>query len=188
MGKPTTFKDKVINRYFEPNDESNDYNQKEITNLYEEDIEISNDFKQEVAVVTNPTIISNGTEIEGNINVQGKLEIFGKVTGDICVTESLVIHGAQIVGNIKADRILIEKSLINGNVSAKSSVNMHEGSQIVGQIKAHTVDLNGECHGNIYVDELLHLMSLSHVEGDVCAKKLIIDEGSVVDGQVKMKK
>lgn len=37
--------------------------------------------------------------------------------------------------------------------------------------------MNGLCHGNIYVNQTLHLPSLASIIGNIHAKKLKIDEG-----------
>ncbi len=58
--------------------------------------------------------------------------------------------------------------------------------RILGDIKVHKVIVDGLVKGDIEADEII-LLSSSVIIGSLHAKNLIIEEGAILHGQIKMK-
>ncbi|MEG0592137.1 MAG: polymer-forming cytoskeletal protein [Coprobacillus sp.] len=202
------FKESIINRYFEEDEDAKENVQEDVSYLsaneveesVEEDISTSplSIFKHEpkievkpevqVAVVEKPSTISKTTEITGNINTQSDLFINGKIFGDIVTTGHIEITGGTVIGNIKAASVIINNSKVQGNIESQFSMDIHSNSEITGNIKSERATIDCLCQGNIYINETLHLSAHADIKGDIQIKGIKIDEGAVVDGRIKVKK
>lgn len=92
-----------------------------------------------------------------------------RIEGDFSSAESIRLDGI-VVGQLKCDRRLVigESGSIEGNVTASEAV-------VMGRVK-----------GNVVAAGTLHLMGTAHVEGDIQAKFLIVDEGAAYIGNCRV--
>lgn len=101
------------------------------------------------------SLIGAETLIEGNISFAGGLRVDGKVFGNV-------------VANGEQPGILV----------------LSEHAQIEGEIRVPHVVLNGSVVGQVYAAESLELQPKANVTGDVHYKKLEMQLGAVVQGQI----
>ncbi|MEG0365614.1 MAG: polymer-forming cytoskeletal protein [Coprobacillus sp.] len=181
-------KSKFLDRYFESGDEVIDVDESnEFFKNQEVEVEI-NMVYDEVSVVKNPSVISSGTVIQGNLNAENDIEIYGQVVGNIITTGMVKVDGGAITGDIKAKKIFIRESVINGNLESESIIDAIDNSKIVGTITGDDIVLNCQCKGNIYANERLKLLESSIITGDIQTKVIKIEEGSYIEGKLKMVK
>lgn len=90
-----------------------------------------------------------------------------KLTGDLIANSSLRIDG-EIIGNVKC----------NGKFVLGS-----EGL-VTGDVYAVEVELDGTVHGNISAESLLTLHKTSVVKGEVRTKRLVIEDGAQIEGNI----
>lgn len=91
-----------------------------------------------------------------------------KVTGDLVANSSLRIDG-EVIGNVRC----------NGKFVLGS-----EGV-ITGDVFAVEVELDGTIKGNITAESLLTLHKTSVVTGDIKTKRLVIEDGAQIDGNIQ---
>ncbi len=101
---------------------------------------------------------------------------------------SLVAHGSNITGNVAfSDGMRIDGS-VTGNVSGLESqpsiLVISESAQVVGEIRAQHVIINGSVKGPVYASELLELQPKARIEGDVHYNALEMHQGAVIAGQL----
>ena len=108
--------------------------------------------------------------------------------GDVMIQGRLTVNGGEVVGNVHAESVVLNHSKIKGNIECQSTLNATAKSYIVGMIIAQEVVLDSRCKGNVHTAGKLHLMKEASVEGDIEAKQIIVEEGALIDGNVKMLK
>lgn len=91
-----------------------------------------------------------------------------KVTGDLVANSSLRIDG-EVIGNVRC----------NGKFVLGS-----EGV-ITGDVFAVEVELDGTIKGTITAESLLTLHKTSVVTGDIRTKRLVIEDGAQVEGNIQ---
>ena len=101
------------------------------------------------------TLIGAGTRVDGNIVFSGNLYVDGEVRGNIACENGLE-------GRLE--------------ISEKASV---EGSITVG----HVV-INGTVIGPVFAGELLELLPVARVTGDVEYHQIEIQQGAVIQGRL----
>jgi cytoskeletal protein CcmA (bactofilin family) len=95
-------------------------------------------------------------------------------------------RGTVIDGNIKTESSIRVDGAIKGKLICKNTVTVGDGGRIEGDIQAVNAIIGGKIKGKIIVSEKLVLESKSSLVGELKAKKLIIDEGSVFEGTSDM--
>lgn len=91
-----------------------------------------------------------------------------------------------IKGNIESEKSVSIDGKINGDVTCKGEVIIGKNSVINGNIKAYSVTASGYIKGNINANDFIKLTTSCKVEGDICAKSFIADEGAVFNGVCNM--
>ncbi|MEG0275546.1 MAG: polymer-forming cytoskeletal protein [Coprobacillus sp.] len=182
--KKDSTKSKFFDRYFD-NDTAVE-NESE-TGILNSKVEVeSNGVYNEISVTKTPSVISSGTVIQGNLNADNDIEVYGQVIGNIVSTGVVKVDGGSITGDIKANKILVKRSVIQGNLDSESMIDVVDDTQVTGMISGLDIVLNCQCKGNIYAGERLRLLESSIVKGDIQTKTIKIEEGSRVEGKLKM--
>jgi len=102
------------------------------------------------------SLIGEGTSVNGDISFSGGLRIDGKMIGN----------------------------LLGADDSSTTLVIGQRGS-IKGNINVTHLMINGLAEGCVQVEENLELQSNAKIKGDVNYKKLEVQLGAVIDGQIK---
>jgi len=98
------------------------------------------------------TFLGHDAIIEGTIEFKGVIRVDGEVTGKIQSDDGTIIVGenAAINGDITVgNAIIIGK--VNGNINAKSSVEINSPGRVMGDIQASLISIdpgaffNGKC-------------------------------------------
>jgi cytoskeletal protein CcmA (bactofilin family) len=80
-------------------------------------------------------LLGRGSEFEGKLTFEGTVRIDGKFTGTIITNDVLVVgEGAKISAEITCGTIIVHGE-INGNVRAKSAVELHHPAKMRGNIE-----------------------------------------------------
>ena len=114
--------------------------------------------KDNAAPVTNVhdvhTILGPESSFEGKLVFEGTVRIDGKFKGEIQTSDVLVIgQGARIQATIEVGQIVVNGE-IEGDIEAKSSVELNAPSKVVGNITtpelmiAKDVTFQGSCNMN----------------------------------------
>ncbi len=75
-----------------------------------------------------------GVEFEGKLSFEGMVRIDGKFSGQITTNDTLVVgEGARVSAEISCGSIIV-RGEVNGNVKAKTSVELHHPAKVRGDI------------------------------------------------------
>jgi cytoskeletal protein CcmA (bactofilin family) len=80
-------------------------------------------------------LLGRGSEFEGKLTFEGTVRIDGKFTGTIVTNDVLVVgEGAKIGAEITCGTIIVHGE-INGNIKARSMVELHHPARMRGNIE-----------------------------------------------------
>jgi cytoskeletal protein CcmA (bactofilin family) len=81
-------------------------------------------------------LLGRGSEFEGKLTFEGTVRIDGKFTGSIITNDVLVVgEGAKISAEITCGTIIVHGE-VNGNVRAKTAVELHHPARMRGNIES----------------------------------------------------
>lgn len=144
----------------------------------EEDVVIdpSEIISDEIAVITA------GTAINGDLTSDGSIDVLGCVTGNVTCRGKLTVCGA-VYGDSKANEIFVNSAEIEGDIEAKGSIKIGQGTVIVGNITATSAVIAGAVKGNIDVKGPVIIDSTAVIAGDIMSKSVQINNGAAIDGR-----
>ena len=190
MDKKSSFKNKILDRYFEVVEDeviTESSITSQVDNMEQSEVRVETaSVTDEVSVVKTPTIISSETVLQGNVNGSNDLEVCGQIIGDITVEGMVKVLSGAVTGNIKATKIFIKDSIIDGNIDSDSMIDIIGKSEIKGNIKGGDIVINGRCKGNIVASEHLKLLERAMIRGDLQTKLIRIEDGAILEGYLKM--
>ncbi len=127
------------------------------------------------------TVITRGTTINGGVSSDGPLEIMGTITGDVECSARVSIYGT-ISGNVSATDVMVKTKKLEGNIRSEGSVEVAEGTVVLGDIVGTSATVAGAVKGNIDVNGSVLVDSTAIVKGSIKAKSIQVNTGAVVDG------
>jgi cytoskeletal protein CcmA (bactofilin family) len=81
-------------------------------------------------------LLGRGSEFEGKLTFEGTVRIDGKFTGTIVTNDTLVVgEGAKVNAEITCGTIIVHGE-INGNVRAKTAIELHHPARMRGNIES----------------------------------------------------
>jgi cytoskeletal protein CcmA (bactofilin family) len=93
----------------------------------------------------------------------------------------------RIKGDITAGEDLTITGRVEGRIDATGySVRVAEGSNVVGNVEASSVDVDGQVQGAIVASECVRINARGMVEGDLKTTRLAVADGGFVKGKVEM--
>jgi cytoskeletal protein CcmA (bactofilin family) len=99
--------------------------------------------------------------------------------------ESLIASDLTIEGKIEGAGHVRIAGCFKGDVHVHGNLTIDPGARLTGQVRANTVVVGGELHGNIEAAARVELLATGVVSGDVKAGSLIVSAGSRMRGQVE---
>jgi cytoskeletal protein CcmA (bactofilin family) len=99
---------------------------------------------------------------------------------------SVLAAGTRIVGELETDGVVKIEGELEGSVRAQGQVLVAKGGLVKGDIATRQAIIAGEVHGGVFADERVELQATSHVEGDITAPRIVVEEGGRVNGHIKM--
>jgi cytoskeletal protein CcmA (bactofilin family) len=114
-----------------------------------------NSSKKDSRTSTETTsLIASGTQIRGDVQFSGRLHVDGKIEG-----------------SIRAD-------------DAAAVLTLSSHAEVIGEIQAPHIVINGSVNGDVTADERLELASNARVEGNVYYKMLEMSAGAQINGKM----
>jgi cytoskeletal protein CcmA (bactofilin family) len=99
--------------------------------------------------------------------------------------ESLISADLTIEGKIEGSGHVRIAGSFKGDVNVQGNLTIESGARVTGQVRANTVVVAGELHGNIEAAVRVELLETGMVVGDVKAGSLTVAAGSRMRGQVE---
>lgn len=110
------------------------------------------------------------------------------IENNVSSNESIIASGTKIRGKVlEAAGVCISGNL-DGEIECRGRVRITRGGEVKGLIKAPFVLIEGKLNGNIESADKVEIKAAARINGNIHTQKIVIDEGSVFHGQVKMSK
>ncbi len=97
---------------------------------------LQRDAAPHVTSASEPTnaVLGKGSEFEGKLSFEGMVRIDGTFSGQITTNDTLIVgEGARVAAEISCGSIVV-RGEVNGNVKAKTSVELHHPAKVRGDI------------------------------------------------------
>ena len=102
------------------------------------------------------------------------------------IKKTMIGQGVTFVGNFEtADPIEINGA-INGDIKSSDTVEINQNGSYTGNADIKNLLLHGNVDGKIKVEDLSKLTSTAVMHGTLSTSKLITEEGSSFDGDMKL--
>lgn len=157
--------------------------------VVEENIECSvvesqeQEWKEEQDVIVDETaVITASLEVTGDLDSKGSIDIYGSVTGNVRCRGKLTVSGI-INGDSEANEVFANNAEIDGNIVAKGTVKVGQGTVIVGDLKALSAVIAGAVKGNIDVNGPVIIDSTAIIVGDIKSRTVQINNGAIIEGR-----
>lgn len=131
------------------------------------------------------TVITDDVVINGDIITNNPLQFAGTIHGNIKSSNQVQING-NVDGNIEASTAQIISSNVVGSIKCDGNVQVNESSAIQGDIHTASISIDGVIKGSIYSKEKVRINGNAQIFGNVSASTISIEEGAIVQGNVKI--
>ena len=101
---------------------------------------------------------------------------------------SYIGESVKIRGNIVSEQSLILKGKVKGNLDINASLTIEQGGDVVGNIKAKTVNIIGKAKGDIKTDDKLSIYPTGKFNGNINSQTIVIKEGGLFSGTANLDK
>jgi cytoskeletal protein CcmA (bactofilin family) len=115
----------------------------------------------------------SATVIGASTRVLGSVEVLGVASGapDAVGEGDLVVEG-----------------IVEGDVRASGRLTLGRHAQVHGTISARDVRIAGRLDRDVEATGVIHLTSTAEVRGDLDAARVVIDDGAIFEGQVRLRR
>jgi len=99
---------------------------------------------------------------------------------------SVIAAGMKIVGDIESTGVVKIEGVVEGAIRGARQLLLGRQGTVHGDIRAHEVVIGGIVVGTIVADERVEIQGTSSVQGDIYTKTIVVLEGGVINGAVRM--
>ena len=93
----------------------------------------------------------------------------------------------RIKGEVTGDEDLLIQGRVEGTVNLKAhAVIVGESGQVIADILAKTVKVDGKVQGNITSTENVVITKLGNVRGNIVAPRVLLEDGAIFKGSIDM--
>jgi len=96
--------------------------------------------------------------------------------------------GSEIEGNYTCSGTVMVDARVRGEITATDTLIIGDHGVVEATVRAATLVVRGQLVGNVTATERVELKSSARVTGDVEAPVIVMEAGSVLDGQCRMTK
>jgi len=92
-----------------------------------------------------------------------------------------------INGDVTGDEDLIVQGRIDGVIKLKqNNVTIGQQGVVSASISANIITIEGKSHGDLNGDEKVIIRKTGHVEGNIIAPRVVLEDGAVFKGSIDM--
>jgi cytoskeletal protein CcmA (bactofilin family) len=99
---------------------------------------------------------------------------------------SIIGAGMTVHGDVESAGVVKIEGTVNGHVHAGQQVLVAKGGQIDGDIETGEAVIGGIVHGAVRAQQRVEVQPGATVEGDVTTKRILVAEGAMLNGMVRM--
>ena len=99
---------------------------------------------------------------------------------------SVIASGLKIVGDVETSGTLKIEGTVQGSIRGARQVIVGRSGVIQGDIQAEEIVLGGRVVGTVTASERVEIQANSVIEGDVHTRSIVVFEGGLLNGNVRM--
>ena len=104
------------------------------------------------------------------------------------IVNSIIGEGSEFKGEFKINGLLRVDGKFTGTIVTDGKVLIGQAGEALTDIEARTVIIGGIVRGNIYATERVILLSTGKVTGNIITPGIVMEEGSIFEGQCVINK
>jgi cytoskeletal protein CcmA (bactofilin family) len=99
---------------------------------------------------------------------------------------SIIGTGMTVYGDVETGGVVKIEGTVNGQVKAGQQVLVAKGGRIDGDVETGEAVVAGSVHGAVHAAQRVEIQAGAVVEGDVTTNRILVAEGAVLNGAVRM--
>lgn len=136
------------------------------------------------------SVISKGMRVEGDIRSSGRVRIDGSVSGSVSarsveLTSSGAVDGDILAVSAEGAEAFVIDGTVKGTVRAPV-IEIGEKGAVLSGVETDHATVRGRIQGGIRARTRLALTATAVVEGDIDARRLALQEGGQVNGNIRI--
>jgi cytoskeletal protein CcmA (bactofilin family) len=101
---------------------------------------------------------------------------------------AFIDQGSEFEGKLSFKDTVRIDGRFSGEISSENTLIVGESGEIEANIKSKTVAVSGSVMGNVHATSKVVVHKTGRIEGDIEAASIVIEEGAIINGTVKMGK
>jgi len=102
------------------------------------------------------------------------------------ISVSLIAEETRLIGDIHSDARVVIEGIVEGNIRCPD-LTITASGRVSGDIKAGDIAVAGNYSGgNIVAHHKISIHSTGSVEGKVLTRVILMEEGGVLDGEIRV--
>jgi cytoskeletal protein CcmA (bactofilin family) len=97
---------------------------------------------------------------------------------------SIIGPGMKVVGDCETDGTLRIEGVVEGTVRAGKAVVIGKDGSVQGDVVTQDAIIGGRVSGSILAESRLELQATCIIDGEIRARRIKLDEGGTVNGQI----
>lgn len=111
----------------------------------------------------------------------------GRRTNDRANTQTTIIgEGVRVTGTISGTGSFVVCGIVESDCDLDGPVTLAKEGQWKGTIRASEVIIAGQVEGDVRTDGMIEVASTAYVRGSLIGRKIAVDEGAVIEGEMQM--
>lgn len=99
---------------------------------------------------------------------------------------SIIAAGMRVIGDIESSGVVKIEGVVEGAIRGARQLLLGRQGTIHGDINVEEAVLAGAVVGSIVVSERVEIQGTSHIQGDIFTKSIVVLEGGMINGSVRM--
>src|SRR5688572_18552047 len=104
------------------------------------------------------------------------------------MSATVIASHTRIDGALSSDGDLVIEGAVAGDVHSTGRLTLGTDAKVGGTVQAREVFVACRLMHGVRAEGLVHLLSTAEVVGDLEASRLVIDDGAVFEGQVRLRR
>lgn len=105
---------------------------------------------------------------------------------DVGDVVSIIGPGMKVVGDCSSDGTIRIEGIVEGSVKAAKSVVIGQEGAVLGDVATQDAIVAGRVNGSVSAESRVELQATCRIQGDIRSRRIKLDEGGQVDGQLHM--
>lgn len=101
-------------------------------------------------------------------------------------TPSVIAPGMKVIGDLETSGVVKIDGAVEGSIRGARQVLLGRSGSIQGDVHAEEAVLAGKVTGTVVASERVEVQSTSRIDGDIHTKSIVVLEGGMINGNVRM--